>query len=178
MFIVCRPLSFVVVHCAAKTDTSKFYYQKLLEVYFYCLSQPTTDSCCVELFLHVFCNFRAYLHEALFVKSWVAWVEDYIRHSRPSQNHFLCQSLDIGFPGLDKYNFKLQTCEFRCIATNSGETLYFWPRAETKEDVLSYHLSLPLDGYFVIVHPFTDSVALWGSLSYICMLGEGTRCFN
>lgn len=90
MFIVCPPLSCVVVYCAAKADASKFYYQKLLEVYFYCLSQPTTDCCCAELFLHVFCNFRAYLHEALFVKSWVAWVEDYIRHSRPFQNHFLC----------------------------------------------------------------------------------------
>ena len=33
-------------------------------------------------------NFWAYLHEALFVKSCIAWVEVYIRQSRPPEDYF------------------------------------------------------------------------------------------
>lgn len=67
-----RPVNFVKLHCAAKPDTNKILLSEIARgLNLLLIINDSNMSCCVELFLHVFCNFRT-ISEALFVKSWVA----------------------------------------------------------------------------------------------------------
>lgn len=97
-FIIYKPLNFVVVCYAIKLTDTNFTEGLILE------SLILVVDCflvCFVILQIIFMKF--YLWNPLSL----GW--GYIRCSRLPQSHFLCWFLDLGFPRLVKYNFKLQT---------------------------------------------------------------------